>query len=904
MTAPSTTGVDTSLLSGQIPKRYRKKVSSTPPIGSMVAASMKNVPQDQALSGSRSVEKLVLTVVERSMRLAGLSVKTDDPVTVIIRSLALPFVARRSLSKEEWFTHKELGRFTASLAVTAINVASYVSEDNREQKFCKYWLDSYLGAAFMDPVRPIRPDWLQKPLFSGWCRKAVARAHAKRDIAFIYSLQKGSKQSWSTLSQMSKMIALETHRIRMENADKTPIPRDMVEVLQQVSKEIFRVPPPFLTRFMPSPKACLQASFRKGGALSFTQRLDMDLSSLNGDMARIGKLRYLNNKVNEWRTTEFASALRDSLVNFIPRVVTKTVVFDKKKIKVVIPDCREALLVKIVPVKDLAKWRIISEGCGRTYTALQPLQGALLGCWKNCPYSTMHADDATTTIRTLDSDWESFLKDNKLDSSLFPLTSGDYEAATDLLKSESTRLAFGEVVSWPFGWLGWASLQAGTAIYPDGKVANVLEGQLMGHPLSFPLLCVINLSVYRCAIRRWVTHNGKYNEKEIYRTKQFSLFDDKDLDGLTFRMRVRIGQFMHTRVIINGDDIFFRAARSFSSYFEKAASDVGLKLSVGKNYVSPDVCMINSQIFRRVAGKMHRFGYLNQTIVYGKLNSKAQPTQIGNDVNAMVDLCPWTRCTIPLCFRRWGNDWFGPIYRPNWYLPVHLGGFGVKREFAPLGWKPTLGQRLIAARFIADPRMALYRREGISIKTAELSGAIAKWRMVPGSYVPQEFEVTTSSDEWLSRLAYATMAQEGSKEYSDEVFIKKFYNNVPLKPISLARLEDYWSAQMFTSLLPVCPPIGHIMPELGGALLGLTMFLDERKVRALTTFHDVPTGSRSSDYGVSDPALVRNYVNDVYKETIRSLKETYPITFGLHRTFPVQIIGRVTELPEVGFVSR
>ena len=38
----------------------------------------------------------------------------------------------------------------------------------------------------------------------------------------------------------------------------------------------------------------------------------------------------------------------------------------------------------------------------------------------------------------------------------------------------------------------------------DIPSVDLYDGQLMGHPLSFPLLCVIKLSVYRTAIDRWV----------------------------------------------------------------------------------------------------------------------------------------------------------------------------------------------------------------------------------------------------------------------------------------------------------------------------------------------------------------------------------------------------------------
>jgi len=283
---------------------------------------------------------------------------------------------------------------------------------------------------------------------------------------------------------------------------------------------------------------------------------------------------------------------------------------------------------------------------------------------------------------------------------------------------------------------------------------------------------------------------------------------------------------MWSRVLVNGDDLAFRAPRGFSAFFEEAAKDVGFKLSLGKNYISPDVIMINSQMFRRIDGHLKRIGYLNQTLVYGKLGSSAKPTEIGRDISSQVGLVPWTRCVVPLCFKRWKADWFGPIYQPNWYMPVHLGGFGVDKLYAPPGWKPTYGQRKIAARFVSDPRLCLYRKKGMDIQSSKLAGALAHWRLVPKDHVLLEHETEEVDDGWLGRLAYAARAAWTVTETSDKVMIARFFDNVPLKPISMERLNELWDCRLVASGLPVCPPIGPLkLPEGGGekalALMGV-----------------------------------------------------------------------------------
>lgn len=99
------------------------------------------------------------------------------------------------------------------------------------------------------------------------------------------------------------------------------------------------------------------------------------------------------------------------------------------------------------------------------------------------------------------------------------------------------------------------------------KSFSVLQetGQLMGSPLSFPLLCAINLICYWMAL-------------EIYCEKRVRLQD----------LPVRI----------NGDDILFMANDRLYEIWQACIASVGFKLSLGKNYVSRDWLTVNSMLFR------------------------------------------------------------------------------------------------------------------------------------------------------------------------------------------------------------------------------------------------------------------------------------------------------------------
>jgi hypothetical protein len=273
---------------------------------------------------------------------------------------------------------------------------------------------------------------------------------------------------------------------------------------------------------------------------------------------------------------------------------------------------------------------------------------------------------------------------------------------------------------------------------------------------------------------------------------------------------------MWSHVLVNGDDMAFKCDASFYPIFVQAASDAGFKISQGKQYLSPDWCLINSQVFMRRSGSMKRLGYLNMKLILGESLktgvSRATPTMIGKDLSKMVQLCPWTNCAVPAALHRWRKDWFG-AFVPNWYLPVHLGGFGLDRRFAPKTLRFSRAQREVAAQFVSTPSMALYRLPGMNLPLASVAGSLANWRMVPGPYVQESSESDALDDPWLARLALAYRAYKGSKEVSDRTFLFRFRPQFRLRPMSTEGLERYWFARLFATRLPPCPPL-RVLPKL------------------------------------------------------------------------------------------
>jgi hypothetical protein len=147
----------------------------------------------------------------------------------------------------------------------------------------------------------------------------------------------------------------------------------------------------------------------------------------------------------------------------------------------------------------------------------------------------MERDDLTARVQEIDA----ILYDQPYWCSV------DYESATDLLKSDATIAAFSALRDGLFGEMGWKSLFTERVWYPTQKgskriydrFTDVKDGQLMGHPLSFPLLCAINLAVYLLSIDKWIEAADTPQERS---------------------RRTFLSSALKQCVLVNGDDMLFK----------------------------------------------------------------------------------------------------------------------------------------------------------------------------------------------------------------------------------------------------------------------------------------------------------------------------------------------------------
>jgi hypothetical protein len=225
-------------------------------------------------------------------------------------------------------------------------------------------------------------------------------------------------------------------------------------------------------------------------------------------------------------------------------------------------------IVKAVALSEPLKVRMITAAEAST-KVLQPFQKALWTYLSEQPQFCL-----TDGVKSPWSEHESFENDtlpwiyriekmiqeiqsNTLDDTLW--LSGDYTAATDNFPMSVTEALIEGILSEidhqpTKDWVRW-ECSSHKIRYPRGVEAQQTSGQLMGSLLSFPLLCFLNDYI--------VSYSG--------------------FDKYTY--------------LINGDDIVAKGEKEKIDTWKAQAPQVGLSLSLGKNFIDPDFCTVNSQLF-------------------------------------------------------------------------------------------------------------------------------------------------------------------------------------------------------------------------------------------------------------------------------------------------------------------
>jgi len=757
---------------------------------------------------------------------------------IIIRSFLLVFMGRlwaRPVDPKKW------NRICRSFKRTFDILKRFENEDNWEQDVAKYFVGCLVAKGMGSAEMPPKPKFAASvpdfppSLFVGWSKRFISRAIARRDLCFIYSLGQ-AKRAWPILSAKRAVLALKDHQDLLSllppewTDDHTRLKKTIVEV----AADIFRhLPPP--TKFMPSGSACVQSSRGLGGTKQLFStfvfptgtRTSPQNLPLSDEFLRGDPVTTLTAELVAWRNHNLFGAIHKVGKELLEQMDDFCLPPGEKPISLAdrpsrVTDC----VVELVP--EPAKFRTITKGCGYLYTAIQPAQGQLLSCWKNRPESTMLINDQLLPrIQTMYDETPAQWK----------FVSVDYKSATDTLQRWTTLAALEGIDSFKLfnADLVDVSVCEARLSYPrdkveseDGKKVGLqsaivqTSGQLMGHPLSFPLLCTINLACYRHAVKAWF-------EQEVFTFRYFSEHFVVCPETLSYLRSLR--DAMYRNVLVNGDDMCFRAPESFLPFFWRATGLTGLRPSVGKNFVSDFSVTINSQLYELMGnGKMVRRGYLNLPLVSGcslkRGVSNATPDMIGKDLNRMCADCPWAACAIPLAFAKWKSTWQNNWFCPNWFLPVHLGGYGVDPCFGPATSKLTMSQRLVAAKFV-EPGSELRLFQWFNQVSMKMNLHFAKFLMVNFTSKPrcrattEELDLESLSDEWMGRLAYASRAAcdtgqlacqkiclgASTRVGAFKKLLRKRFVVGRLHPMKDQGISEWRDIVSFCPAAPVCPPL-------------------------------------------------------------------------------------------------
>jgi len=259
--------------------------------------------------------------------------------------------------------------------------------------------------------------------------------------------------------------------------------------------------------------------------------------------------------------------------------------------------------------------------------------------------------------------------------------SGDYSAATDKLNINFTKICFEAFLSrtnysFDLKNLLRRVLYEHNIDYPEyTKIPSVLQknGQLMGSPLSFPILCMCNMICYHMSL-------------ETYLGKKVNFFD--------------------LPVLINGDDILFPSNPELYSVWRNNVAAVGFELSVGKNYIHSNVLTVNSECFVYHYGSKSftKMKFLNCGLLTGQ-SKKGGSASLRSDqtidsiYNELIENSPnkirshqrflfYFKEIIPK-YTKAGDSYL------NLFIDRNLGGLGFKNDEVKVKFTKT--QRLLAA---------------------------------------------------------------------------------------------------------------------------------------------------------------------------------------------------------------
>lgn len=282
------------------------------------------------------------------------------------------------------------------------------------------------------------------------------------------------------------------------------------------------------------------------------------------------------------------------------------------------------------------------------------------------------------------------------------------------------------------------------------RPATVLQtnGQLMGSPLSFPILCLANYVLFRMvALRaelgvdyfknRYMAEcaGGSFLGTDPTREEDPDFSIQRSLDSQDVRHR--------RDVLVNGDDMLYVAEPGLWDLHVHLGRCVGLNMTVGKAYHHPSFANANSTCFKAPLDQGYRLlrddhsnpdqpllapwqiNYLNTGLLFNQkkvmgdtdepLGSEERLTHLSASLGKfLAGSLPGRACKLLKQYIPLNKDIIAKELKwRNLFVPIPLGGVGVD---PPIGWKYQVSrkQNFIAARSVLRSYPNLVPDRGLS----------------------------------------------------------------------------------------------------------------------------------------------------------------------------------------------
>jgi hypothetical protein len=438
-----------------------------------------------------------------------------------------------------------------------------IARDWPQDKFIKYakYCTAYPMAKFLNNPLPDVPEGFKgNPLFIGKVKRLLkSRLVSKtdRNARLFFGILQGVKRAAAPVTDDFVQSAYEKHRAALSAEPRGIAPDSDHKARYDEIFDKFR--PPVEKLFEASSAASFQSKRTQGGARGFI-REELEEGLISMVETRPGVVQTIYGKYAP-NFREAVKLAREGSHN-----------------------------VMVSAVLEPLKVRLITKGDSYRYWISRFYQKAMWKYLQSFPQFVL-------TGRPLGSVDLINLKERERKLGLnFPKwVSGDYSAATDSLDIRHTKAAFESSLKMSLLKIHPETMDILRSVLYEQEIhypassglapVHQTTGQLMGSTLSFPILCIVNLVAYWRSLE-------KYLDREI---------DIRDLP-----------------VLVNGDDILFRADDNLYDLWQDEVKHVGFELSLGKNYIHPKYFTVNSQLYSDNENVPQHLGYLNAGLLTGQ----------------------------------------------------------------------------------------------------------------------------------------------------------------------------------------------------------------------------------------------------------------------------------------------